>query len=75
MTKTIWPEMHIEDYAERTTQTVEAWKSINGKQGGDPKKLAQALVVLSGSGSLPLRFIGRADGMEGEEQNLATILR
>src|SRR6266550_7372320 len=26
----------IGDYAERTTQTVAAWNSMNGKQGGDP---------------------------------------
>lgn len=70
---TIWPELDIEDYAERTAQTIKAWKSMNGKQGGDPKKLGQALVTLSDSGSLPLRFIAGADGMESEVGNLATI--
>lgn len=70
---TIWPELHIEDYAERTAQTIDAWKGINGKQGGDPKKLGQALVTLSDSDELPKRFIAGADGMAGEEQNLATI--
>ena len=70
---TIWPELEIEDYAERTAQTIEAWKGMNGQQGGDPKKLGQALVTLSDSGELPLRFIAGADGMEGEERNLATI--
>lgn len=70
---TIWPELDIEDYAERTAQTIEAWKGMNGQQGGDPAKLARALVTLSDSGDLPLRFIAGADGMEGEEQNLATI--
>lgn len=70
---TIWPELEIEDYAERTATTIEAWKAMNGQQGGDPKKLAQALVTLSDSGDLPLRFIAGADGMASEEQNLATI--
>ncbi|KRC39034.1 MULTISPECIES: SDR family oxidoreductase [Oerskovia] len=70
---TIWPELEIEDYAERTATTIEAWKAMNGQQGGDPKKLAQALVILSDSGDLPLRFIAGADGMASEEQNLATI--
>ncbi|WP_285106352.1 SDR family oxidoreductase [Promicromonospora sp. MEB111] len=70
---TIWPELDIEDYAERTTQTVAAWKSMNGQQGGDPKKLAQALVALSDSGHLPLRFVAGADATAGVEQNLATI--
>jgi hypothetical protein len=70
---TIWPELEIEDYAELTAQTVEAWKSMNGLQGGDPKKLGQALVALSDSGELPLRFVAGADVMASEEQNLATI--
>ncbi|WP_213816394.1 SDR family NAD(P)-dependent oxidoreductase [Glaciihabitans sp. dw_435] len=70
---TIWPELEIEDYAERTAQTIAAWKGMNGLQGGDPKKLAQALVTLSDSGDLPLRFLAGADVMGGVEQNLATI--
>ena len=70
---TIWPELDIEDYAERIAQTIEAWKAMNGLQGGDPKKLGQALVTLSDSDSLPLRFVAGADGMESEAQNLATI--
>jgi NAD(P)-dependent dehydrogenase (short-subunit alcohol dehydrogenase family) len=70
---TIWPELDIEDYAELTAQTIEAWKSMNGLQGGDPKKLGLALVTLSDSGDLPLRFLAGADVMAGEEDNLATI--
>ncbi|MCK2200533.1 SDR family oxidoreductase [Corynebacterium callunae] len=70
---TIWPELEIADYAERTSQTIEAWKSMNGQQGGDPAKLAAALVTLSDSEDLPLRFIAGADAMEGVEDNLATI--
>jgi hypothetical protein len=38
----------IEDYAERTEQTVTAWKARNGQQSGDPAKLADALVHLAG---------------------------
>ncbi|WP_092807094.1 SDR family oxidoreductase [Rhodococcus globerulus] len=70
---TIWPELEIEDYAERTAQTIEAWKSMNGQQGGDPKKLARALVTLSDSETLPLRFVAGADAISGVEQNLAVI--
>ncbi|HEY9423558.1 MAG TPA: SDR family NAD(P)-dependent oxidoreductase [Microterricola sp.] len=70
---TIWPELDIEDYAELTAQTIDAWKRMNGLQGGDPKKLGRALVALSDSGELPLRFLAGADVMAGEEQNLATI--
>jgi len=70
---TIWPEREIDDYADLTAQTIEAWKGMNGQQGGDPKKLGQALVTLSDSGDLPLRFLAGADVMAGVEQNLATI--
>jgi NAD(P)-dependent dehydrogenase (short-subunit alcohol dehydrogenase family) len=70
---TIWPELQIEDYAERTERTIEAWKGMNGQQGGDPKKLARALVSLCDSEELPLRFIAGSDAMEGVEQNLAII--
>ena len=70
---TIWPELQIEDYAERTQRTVEAWKGMNGQQGGDPKKLAHALVTLSDSNDLPLRFIAGSDAMDGVERNLGVI--
>ena len=70
---TIWPELDIDDYADRTAHTIAVWKSMNGLQGGDPKKLASALVTLSDAGSLPLRFVAGADVMAGVQQNLATI--
>jgi NAD(P)-dependent dehydrogenase (short-subunit alcohol dehydrogenase family) len=70
---TIWPELNIEDYADRTATTIEAWKGMHGRQGGDPAKLAHALVTLSCSGELPLRFVAGVDAMTGVEQNLNTI--
>lgn len=70
---TIWPELSIDDYAERTAQTITAWKGMNGQQGGDPAKLAAALVKLSASDELPLRFVAGADAMAIVEANLKTI--
>jgi NAD(P)-dependent dehydrogenase (short-subunit alcohol dehydrogenase family) len=70
---TLWPELDIEDYAERTATTIETWKSFNGVQGGDPAKLAQALVTLSDSGELPQRFVAGADAMQAVEGKLATV--
>jgi NAD(P)-dependent dehydrogenase (short-subunit alcohol dehydrogenase family) len=70
---TIWPELEIDDYAQRTAQTIEAWKGMNGQQSGDPAKLAQALVSLSDSAELPLRFVAGADAVSGVEEHLATI--
>jgi NAD(P)-dependent dehydrogenase (short-subunit alcohol dehydrogenase family) len=45
---TKWPDASIDDYAEKTRQTVTAWKKMNGLQGGDPAKLAKALIQLAG---------------------------
>ncbi len=70
---TNWPELSVEDYAQRTHQTIEAWKGMNGQQGGDPAKLAAALVTLSDSGDLPLRFVAGADAMAAVEANLQAI--
>ena len=70
---TLWPALSVDDYAERTRQTIEAWKGMNGQQGGDPVKLAAALVTLSDSGELPLRFVAGADAMAAVKANLQAI--
>src|SRR4051794_12964278 len=57
---TQFAEPSIADYAERTTQTIEAWQGMNGKQGGDPAKLADALVQLAALAEPPARFAGGA---------------
>ena len=53
----------IQDYAERTEQTVAGWKSMNGLQSGDPAKLAGALVQLASQDEPPLRFAAGADAV------------
>lgn len=70
----IWPELSIEDYAQRTTATIAAWKSMNGKQGGDPAKLAAALVTIAGLEQPPLRWQAGADVIAGVERKIATLL-
>src|SRR6185436_14537105 len=57
---TRYAESTIADYAERTTQTVTGWNSMNGKQGGDPAKLAAALVQLASLAEPPLRWAAGA---------------
>jgi NAD(P)-dependent dehydrogenase (short-subunit alcohol dehydrogenase family) len=64
----------IEDYAERTEQTVTAWKAMNGQQGGDPAKLADALVHLAGLEEPPLRFAAGADAVAAFERRAKTLL-
>jgi NAD(P)-dependent dehydrogenase (short-subunit alcohol dehydrogenase family) len=54
----------VDDYAERTEQTVSAWSGMNGQQQGDPAKLARALVQLAGQDEPPPRFVAGADAIE-----------
>jgi NAD(P)-dependent dehydrogenase (short-subunit alcohol dehydrogenase family) len=71
---TNYAESSIDDYAERTEQTVAAWKGMNGQQGGDPAKLADALVQLARQDEPPLRFVAGADAVETVEQKAKGLL-
>lgn len=71
---TIHPELDIEDYAERTEQTLAAFVSMNGQQVGDPKKLARALVTLSDAGDLPAHFVAGSDAMAATQQKFDAVL-
>ena len=46
-------------------QTIAAWKSMNGQQGGDPAKLGAALVTIAALETPPLRFVAGADVVAG----------
>jgi NAD(P)-dependent dehydrogenase (short-subunit alcohol dehydrogenase family) len=65
---TKWPKASIDDYAENTRQTVSAWKKMNGLQGGDPAKLAKALIQLASQDDPPLRWPAGADAVETFEK-------
>jgi NAD(P)-dependent dehydrogenase (short-subunit alcohol dehydrogenase family) len=71
---TTYAEPSIDDYAERTRETVTAWKGMNGRQGGDPAKLAAALVRLAGQDQPPLRWVAGADAVETVEQKAKELL-
>jgi NAD(P)-dependent dehydrogenase (short-subunit alcohol dehydrogenase family) len=71
---TRYAEASIEDYAERTEQTVAGWKSMNGLQGGDPAKLADALVQLASQAEPPVRFVAGADAVATVEQKAKDLL-
>ena len=64
----------IEDYAARTRETVAAWSSMDGKQGGDPAKLARAIVQLAGLKDPPARFAAGADAVQTFEAKAQTLL-
>jgi NAD(P)-dependent dehydrogenase (short-subunit alcohol dehydrogenase family) len=65
---TLWPELSIPDYAERTAATIEGWKGMNGKQSGDPAKLAAAVITVIDRDEPPLRWLAGADAVQTAEQ-------
>jgi NAD(P)-dependent dehydrogenase (short-subunit alcohol dehydrogenase family) len=71
---TCYAQPSITDYAERTRQTVTAWNGMNGLQGGDPAKLATALVGLAGQDEPPLRWVAGADAVGAVEQKAKQLL-
>ena len=71
---TIWAELSIDDYVERTAQTKPAWQAMSGQQSNDPAKLAKALVTLVDSGQPPLRWVAGADALPTAEQRARDLL-
>ncbi|WP_017698991.1 SDR family NAD(P)-dependent oxidoreductase, partial [Pseudomonas syringae] len=71
---TTFAEPLIDDYAEKTLETVKLWSGMSGKQGGDPAKLAVAIVQLADSATPPARFAGGADAVETLEAKAKTLL-
>jgi NAD(P)-dependent dehydrogenase (short-subunit alcohol dehydrogenase family) len=70
---TNYAEPSINDYGERRAKQLEFWRAQNGKQGGDPAKLAKALITLTDQEHPPLRFIAGADAIGTAEQAVATL--
>ena len=70
---TNYAEPSIDDYAERTKQTIATWTGMNGQQGGDPAKLATALIQLTGQDEPPLRWAAGADAVGVVEQKANTL--
>jgi NAD(P)-dependent dehydrogenase (short-subunit alcohol dehydrogenase family) len=71
---TAYAKLSIDDYAERTAQTRAAWEAMSGKQGGDPAKLAKALVTVVDEEQPPLRWVAGADAVETVEQKAKELL-
>jgi NAD(P)-dependent dehydrogenase (short-subunit alcohol dehydrogenase family) len=70
---TNYAEPSIKDYDERRTKQLEFWKAQNGKQSGDPAKLAQALIVIADQQPPPSRFIAGADAIATAEQRVGEL--
>jgi NAD(P)-dependent dehydrogenase (short-subunit alcohol dehydrogenase family) len=57
----IWPELAIDDYAERSAAQRQWWQAQDGHQAGDPDKLAKALMTIAAEDPPPQRFIAGED--------------
>ena len=65
--------MEIGDYAEARAGQVEYWTSQNGKQSGDPTKLAKALLTVVHEEPPRRRFIAGADAIDSTEQKVTDL--
>jgi NAD(P)-dependent dehydrogenase (short-subunit alcohol dehydrogenase family) len=66
-------EASIDDYAERNAQYHAFWEEKNGKQEGDPTKLAKALITIVNQEEPPSRWIAGADALAGAEQKVVEL--
>jgi NAD(P)-dependent dehydrogenase (short-subunit alcohol dehydrogenase family) len=71
---TTYAQPSIGDYAERTKEIVAEWSRMDGKQTGDPAKLADALVRLVALEEPPARFAAGADAVQTFETKANTLL-
>ena len=71
---TTYAEPSIEDYADRHAERVQWYEAQNGKQAGDPAKLARALVTIASQEPPPRRFIAGTDAVAVAEQKAAELL-
>ena len=69
-TSTIWAENSIEDYVAKNAELRPFWISMNGKQGGDPAKLAAALIKIASENEPPKRWLAGADAIATAEQKV-----
>jgi NAD(P)-dependent dehydrogenase (short-subunit alcohol dehydrogenase family) len=70
---TNYAEPSIDDYDERRAPLLEYWKSQNGRQSGDPAKLARAILTIASHESPPRRFVAGADAIATTEQKIAEL--
>ena len=71
---TSYAKPSIDDYAEKTRHTITAWNGMNGLQGGDPAKLAKALIQLASQDEPPLRWAAGADAVKELERKAQRLL-
>jgi NAD(P)-dependent dehydrogenase (short-subunit alcohol dehydrogenase family) len=69
----IWPEHPIDEYAERAAAQRTWWQAQDGRQAGDPDKLARALLTIAAEEPPPRRFIAGTDVIELAERKIEEL--
>ena len=69
----VWPEVVIDDYAERSAAQQRWWQAQDGHQIGDPRKLADAVVTLAATDPPPDRFFAGRDVFDIAERKIAEL--
>ena len=69
----IWPDVEVDDYAERSAAQRTWWEAQDGNQSGDPAKLAAALVAIAAMDPPPTRFLAGADVIGLAERKIAEL--
>src|SRR4051812_71529 len=69
----IWPEVEVDDYEERSAAQRVWWQAQDGRQAGDPDKLAQALLTIVDEDPPPRRLIAGADVIALAERKIAEL--
>jgi NAD(P)-dependent dehydrogenase (short-subunit alcohol dehydrogenase family) len=69
----IWPDLAIDDYAARSAAQRQWWQAQDGRQAGDPDKLARALMTIAAEDPPPRRFIAGADVLALAERKIAEL--
>ena len=69
----IWPELSIDDYAERSAEQRSWWAAQDGQQPGDPGKLERAILTIANEKPPPRHFIAGADVITLAERKIADL--
>jgi NAD(P)-dependent dehydrogenase (short-subunit alcohol dehydrogenase family) len=70
---TTWSESTIEDYAKRSALLRSAFEGVNGKQPGDPAKLAAALIKIASQNEPPKRWLAGIDAISDAERKISEL--
>jgi NAD(P)-dependent dehydrogenase (short-subunit alcohol dehydrogenase family) len=70
---TTWPQNTIKNYAKRSATLRSAFEGVNGKQPGDPAKLADALIKIASQNEPPKRWLAGADAVRDAEKKISDL--